>query len=155
MPKASAIVAENRKARHLYNLEKSFDAGIVLQGWEIKSIRAGHVQLAESYVIARRGELFWLNADIAPLNTTSTHFKAEPRRTRKLLMRRKEIDYLSGAVDQKGLSIVPLKVLWHNGLVKLEIALAKGKKLFDKRQSEREKAWKKETLKLNKTLRRL
>lgn len=150
---SSKIIAENRKARHLYNIEKTFDAGVVLQGWEVKSIRAGHVQLAESYVLVRHGELFWINADIAPLDTVSTHFKADPRRTRKLLMHRHEIDHLSSAAAQKGLAIVPLKIFWHNGIVKLEVALAKGKKLFDKRQSERDKSWERDKLRLKKVLR--
>lgn len=136
-----SVIAENRKARHLYSLEKFFAAGLVLQGWEVKSLRAGRAQLAESYVIARHRELFLINSHFSPLPTVSTHIKPEPDRSRKLLMNLREINELIGATERKGYTLVPTKLYWHHGYAKLEVALAKGKQLHDKRQAAKEREW--------------
>ncbi len=137
----STIIADNRKARHDYQVEQTFEAGIVLNGWEVKSLRAGKAQLAESHVIIKRGEAFLINAHISPLGTVSTHVKAVPDRTRKLLIKRAELDRLIGSVERKGYTIVPLNLHWKRNYAKVEIALAKGKKLHDKRQTEKERDW--------------
>ncbi len=148
------VISDNRKARHNYRIEHTFEAGVVLRGWEVKSLRAGRGQLAESYVVFKGNELFLLNAQITPLITASTHVPAVSDRTRKLLLKRSEIDRLVGYVKQKGYTIVPLNLHWTNGYVKIELAIAKGKNLFDKRQAERERSWQRERNKINK-LRRL
>jgi len=150
----SQIIVNNRKARHNYHIEHAFEAGVVLEGWEVKSLRAGKAQLAESYVIIQCGEAVLINAHISPLNTVSTHVTAVPTRTRKLLLRRRELDRLIGAIEQKGYTLIPLNLHWKNHLAKIEIALAKGKNLYDKRQSEKEHAWRKEQQKLTKLVRR-
>ncbi len=146
----TSLIADNRKARHLYTLEQCYQAGVVLQGWEVKSLRAGRAQLADSYVVIRAGELYLLNAQISPLPTVSTHFTPVADRTRKLLMNRGEINKLIGAVERRGYALVPLKLFWQHGLAKLELALAKGKKLYDKRQAEREHQWQLQKLRLKK-----
>ncbi len=137
----SAIIADNRKARHDYQIEEKFEAGLVLEGWEVKSLRAGKAQIAESYVTIKRGEAWLLGAHIAPLSTVSTHITADPVRTRKLLLHNKELKKLIGAVQRQGYTIVPLNLHWKRGNVKLEIALAKGKKTHDKRQTEKRRDW--------------
>ena len=144
MPKAAPIndlIADNRRARYDYLLEERFEAGIVLNGWEVKSLRAGKLQLSESHVIIKDNAAWLLNANIAPLQTASTHVIANPVRTRKLLLHIKELNKLIGAVQRKGYTIVPLNMHWHNGRAKLAIALAKGKKLHDKRQVEKNRDW--------------
>lgn len=138
---AHSRIAENRKARHEYTLEESFEAGIVLQGWEVKSLRAGKGGIADSYVIIKRGEAWLLGAQIVPLLSASTHIRPENQRTRKLLLNKKELRQLIGAVERKGYTIVPTLMYWKNGLVKVQIALAKGKKTHDKRQSIKEREW--------------
>jgi SsrA-binding protein len=134
-------IALNRKAQHRYFLENRIEAGIVLEGWEVKSIRAGKVQISESYVVFQRGAAWLLGAHISPLQTASTHIHPEPTRSRKLLLHQKELSHLYGSIERKGYTIVPIAMYWKNGKVKLEIALAKGKKQFDKRASEKEKEW--------------
>lgn len=130
-----APVIENRRARHDYTIEETIEAGIVLVGSEIKSVRAGRVNLTESFVRVENGEAWWLNAHISPWPQAGTHFNHEPVRPRKLLLHDNEIMYLRGKVEQKGFTLVPLKLYFVRGLAKLEIALAKGKKLYDKRDS--------------------
>ena len=134
-------IAENRKARHEYALEDTFEAGIVLQGWEVKSLRAGKGGIADSYVIIKKGEAWLLGAQIAPLLSASTHINPENQRTRKLLLNKKELLRLIGAVERKGYTIVPTFMYWKNGFVKLQIALAKGKKTHDKRQAVKDREW--------------
>ncbi len=143
-PKNTNVIAENRKARHDYFLEELFEAGLALEGWEVKSLRDGRAQLKESYVIVRNGELFLFGAHISPLASTSTHVHADPTRTRKLLMHRKEIARLTGAVDRQGYTLVPVSLYWKSGRVKLKIALAKGKKQHDKRAQIKQREWDRE-----------
>jgi len=137
-------IAQNRKAGHEYSIEERFEAGLVLEGWEVKSIRAGRAQINEAYVIVRGAELFLLNAHINTLPTTSTHVRADPTRTRKLLMRAEEIRKLIGKVERAGYTLVPLDLHFTRGLVKLALGLAKGKRSFEKRAAEQEKDWKRE-----------
>jgi SsrA-binding protein len=144
----SATIALNKKARHDYVLEDRFEAGIALEGWEVKSLRAGRVQIKESYVIIRHGEIFLLGAHITPLSSASTHVQADPTRTRKLLLHRTEIAKLIGAVERRGYTLVPLALYWKRGRAKLEIALAKGKKAHDKRAAIKERDWQREQQRL-------
>lgn len=144
-------ITDNRKARHDYFIEDRFEAGIVLEGWEVKSIRAGKVQMNESYVIVRDGELYLLNMHVSPLNTASTHIHPNATRTRKLLMHRQEINRLIGKVEIRGYTLIPLNLHYKNGKIKLEFGLAKGKKLHDKRDSEKERDWQREKDRIMKT----
>ena len=137
-------IVENRKAFHDYFVEERFEAGIVLEGWEVKSIRAGHVQLKEAYVIVQNDEVFLLGSHITPLSTASTHIQPDPVRTRKLLLNASEISRLIGAVERAGYTMVPINMHFVRGRVKLEIGLAKGKKQHDKREAEKDKDWKRE-----------
>jgi SsrA-binding protein len=137
-------IVQNKKAFHDYSIEERFEAGLVLEGWEVKSIRAGQVQIGESYVIVRDGELFLLNGHITPLKTASTHINPEPDRTRKLLLNAAEIRKLIGKVERAGYSLVPLDMHYSKGRIKLEFGLAKGKRQFEKRASEADKDWKRE-----------
>lgn len=125
---ANPTIAENRKARFEYFIEETYEAGIALQGWEVKSLRAGRAQLKEAYVFIKDGEAFLFGAHISPLPTASTHVLPDPIRTRKLLLNRAEIDRLVGAVERRGYTLVPLEMYWKNGRAKLRIGLAKGKK---------------------------
>ncbi|MEE3003764.1 MAG: SsrA-binding protein SmpB [Pseudomonadota bacterium] len=134
-------IATNKKASHDYFFDKTFEAGIALEGWEIKSIREARVQLKESYIIIKKGEAFLIGCHISPLNYISSHQKADPVRTRKLLLHRKELNNLIGAVSQQGFTIVPVNLHWKKHLVKIKIALGKGKKLHDKRASAKEADW--------------
>ncbi|HEC13988.1 MAG TPA: SsrA-binding protein SmpB [Acidiferrobacteraceae bacterium] len=138
---SGSTIALNKKARHDYHIEERFESGVVLQGWEAKSMRAGRVQLKESYVIIRNGEIYLFGAHISPLSTASTHVVADPTRLRKLLLHRREISKLIGAVERKGYTLVPLALYWKRGRAKLEIALAKGKKEHDKRAAIKEREW--------------
>lgn len=140
----NTTIALNRKAKHNYALETRFETGIVLEGWEVKSIRAGKGQISESHVIIRRGEAWLVNAIISPLISTSTHVKADDSRSRKLLLHRRELDILLGSIERKGYTIVPTAMYWKNNKVKVEIALAKGKRDFDKRADQKDKDWKRE-----------
>lgn len=137
-------IVQNKKAHHDYSIEERFEAGLVLKGWEVKSIRAGRSQIKESHVIIRGAELFLLNAHVTPLPTASTHEKAEPTRTRKLLMHAREIAKLIGKVERAGYTLVPLDLHFTKGRVKLALGLAKGKRQFEKRADESEKQWKRE-----------
>jgi SsrA-binding protein len=137
----TSYIAENRKARHDYHIEEQFEAGLVLEGWEVKSLRAGRAQLKESYVIIKRGEAWLVGAHISPLPTASTHITPDPVRSRKLLLHQRELNKLIGAVQRKGYTLVPLNLHWKKGNAKLEIALAKGKKLYDKRETEKRRDW--------------
>ena len=141
---AANTIANNKKARFDYFIEEEFEAGLALQGWEVKSMRAGRVQLKESYVIIKNGELFLFGAHISPLTSASTHFTADPVRSRKLLMKRYEINRLIGQVERAGYALVPLALYWSRGRAKLKIGLAKGKKQHDKRASIKERDWKRE-----------
>jgi SsrA-binding protein len=147
-------VAENRKARHDYFIDKRFEAGLALQGWEVKALRAGRLQLKEGYVLLKNGEAFLFGAHIAPLPTTSTHFIADPVRLRKLLLHRRQLDELVGAVERKGFTLVPLQVYWKDGRAKLEVGLARGKKQHDKREGERDRDWQREKARYMKASRR-
>jgi SsrA-binding protein len=135
------VIAVNRKARHDYFIEDRFEAGLVLEGWEAKSLRAGRAQITESYVHLRNGEAFLIGAHFSPLNTASTHTKADPTRSRKLLLQRYQLDRLVGAVERKGFALVPLNLHWSKGRAKLEIGLAKGKKQHDKRATSKDRDW--------------
>jgi SsrA-binding protein len=130
-------IVDNRKAFHDYFIEERFEAGIVLEGWEVKAIRAGHVQLKEAYVIARNDEIFLFGAHITPLATASTHVNPDPVRTRKLLLKADEISKLTAKVERAGYTMVPLNLHFQKGRVKCEIGLAKGKKQHDKRETEK------------------
>ena len=142
--KAPAQIAQNRKARHDYFIETRYEAGLVLTGWEVKSLRAGRTQLKEGYVTIERGEAFLVGAHFSPLTSASTHVKPDPTRARKLLLHREEINKLIGAVERRGYTLVPLSLYWKKGRAKLEVGLARGKQLHDKRadlkarESERE-----------------
>ncbi len=138
---AGNVIAVNRRARHDYFIEDRFEAGLALEGWEVKSLRAGSAQLAEAYVNLRKGEAWLVGAHFSPLRTASTHVKANPTRDRKLLMHRHEIDRLTGAVERKGYALVPLDLHWHKGRAKLSIGLAKGKKQHDKRADRKDRDW--------------
>jgi SsrA-binding protein len=137
-------IVDNRKAFHDFFIEDRFEAGLVLEGWEVKAIRAGRAHLKEAYVIVRGAELFLLGAHITPLATASTHIKPDPTRTRKLLLNAAEIAKLIGKVERAGYTLVPLDLHYKGGRVKLEIGLAKGKKQYDKRATEREREWQRE-----------
>lgn len=145
---ANTTIAQNRKALHEYFIEERYEAGLVLQGWEVKSLRAGRVQLDQGYVVIKSGEAFLFGAQITPLQTASTHIDPDPLRTRKLLLKARELSKLIGNVERKGYTLVPLSLYWKNNRVKLEVGLAKGKKLHDKRASEKERDWKLEKQRL-------
>jgi SsrA-binding protein len=151
MPKPAAaerLIAENRRARYDYFIEDRLEAGIALEGWEVKSMRAGRAQLAEAYVYVRNGEAFLIGAHLAPLRTASTHRVADPVRTRKLLLHRHELDRLIGATERRGYTIVPLELYWKQGRAKLQVGLAKGKKQHDKRATEKERDWQRDKARL-------
>jgi SsrA-binding protein len=135
------LIAENRKARYDYFIEERFEAGLVLEGWEVKSMRAGKAQIAEGYVYLKNGEAFLFGAQITPLTTTSTHVTAEPKRTRKLLLSKAQLYRLVGSVEREGYTLVPLDLHWKDGRAKLEVGLAKGKKQHDKRDTEKNRDW--------------
>jgi len=137
-------VALNKRARHEYHLEQRFEAGLALQGWELKSIRAGRANIGESYAIVRGGELFLFGAQVTPLIQASTHVVADERRTRKLLLHRHEIDQLVGKVEREGYTVVPTALYWKGNKVKAELALARGKQSHDKREAARERDWNRE-----------
>jgi SsrA-binding protein len=137
-------ITVNKKAFHDFFIEEKFEAGIALQGWEVKAIRAGRMNIKESYVIIKSGEIYLIGMHITPLSTASTHVVADPTRTRKLLLHNREIMKLIGKVERAGYTLVPIDLHFTRGRIKLEIGLAKGKKLHDKRQDEHEKDWKRE-----------
>ncbi|WP_404365068.1 SsrA-binding protein SmpB [Marinobacter sp.] len=137
----SSTIALNKKAKHEYHIEDRYEAGLVLLGWEVKSLRAGKGQLTDAYVLLKDGEAFLLGAHIMPLTATSTHVIADPTRTRKLLLHEKELAKIIGAVSQAGRTCIPLALYWKGNKVKCEIALVTGKKQFDKRATEKERDW--------------
>ena len=141
---SSSRIAENKKAAFNYFFEERFEAGIVLEGWEVKALREGKAQLTDGYVVIRDGELFLIGLQITPLRTASTHVKPEAARTKKLLMHKDEIRRLIGKVEQKGHTLVPVALYWKNGRVKVDIALAKGKATHDKRDTIKEREGKRE-----------
>jgi SsrA-binding protein len=141
---SSSTIALNKKARHEFALEDRLEAGLALEGWEVKSLRAGKIQLVDSYILLKDGEAFLFGALITPLPTASTHIRPDPTRTRKLLLHRDEIDRLIGAVERKGYSLIPTAMYWRKGRAKLEIALAKGKKEHDKRAAIKDRDWKRD-----------
>lgn len=143
-------IALNRKATHEYSIEERFEAGIALEGWEVKSLRAGRTQLDQSYVIIKSGEAFLFGASITPLQTASTHIHPDPTRTRKLLLHKRELSKLIGNVERKGYTLIPLSLYWKGKHVKLQIGLAKGKKAHDKRASEKDRDWQRDKQRLMK-----
>jgi SsrA-binding protein len=142
--KEQSSIAQNKKARFDYFIEDRLEAGLALQGWEVKSMRAGKAQLTDSFVIFRDGEAWLLGSHVTPLNTVSTHVVAEPKRTRKLLMNRREIDRLIGLVERKGYTLIALELYWSKNRVKVAVGLAKGKKQHDKRDTEKDRDWKRD-----------
>ncbi|NNF96500.1 MAG: SsrA-binding protein SmpB [Halobacteria archaeon] len=153
-PSESNTIALNKKSRHDFILGERYEAGLVLEGWEVKSLRAGRVQLRDSYVIVKDNEAWLLGALITPLPTASTHIQPDPQRTRKLLLHREELNKLIGAVERKGYALIPTAMYWKRGRAKLEIALAKGKQAHDKRASERERDWSREKQRIMKGTKR-
>jgi len=147
-PAATPPIALNKRARYEYFIEETYDAGLSLQGWEVKSFRAGRAQISEAYVLVKDSEAWLFGAHVAPLPTTSTHVVADPTRTRKLLLNRSELNRLIGAVERRGYTLIPLKLYWKNGKAKLEIGLAKGKKAHDKRATEKDRDWSREKSRL-------
>ena len=141
-------IVENKKAYHDYFVEEKLEAGIALQGWEVKAIRAGRAQLKEAYVVVKDGEIVLLGAHVTPLPTASTHIRPDPTRTRKLLLHRPEINRLIGKVERAGYTLTPLDLHFSKGRVKLEIGLARGKKQYDKRAAVKEREWKREQQRL-------
>lgn len=144
-------IADNKKAFHDYFIEERYEAGIALEGWEVKAIRAARAQLKEAYVVIRNAELVLIGAHISPLPTASTHITPDPVRTRKLLLHAAEISKLIGKVERAGYTLVPLNLHYAGGRIKLEIGLAKGKKQHDKRETEKERQWQREKQRLVKS----
>jgi len=142
--KPGSTIALNKKARHDYRLEDRLEAGLALEGWEVKSLRAGKVQMVDSYVLLKDNQAWLFGCLITPLPTASTHIQPDPIRTRKLLLHRDEIDKMVGAVERKGYSLIPTALYWKKGRAKLEIALAKGKKEHDKRATLKDRDWKRD-----------
>jgi SsrA-binding protein len=141
-------IAQNRKAFHDYFVEERYEAGLVLEGWEVKAIRAGRAQLGDAYVLVRNGALWLVGAHISPLPTVSTHFVPDPTRTRKLLMHAEEIQRLIGKVERRGYTLIPLDMHYKKGRIKLEVALGRGKLKHDKRAAERDREWERDKQKL-------
>jgi len=137
-------IVRNKKARHDFFIEDRFEAGLALEGWEVKSLRAGQVQIRDSYILLKGGEAFLFGALITPLPTASTHINPDPQRDRKLLLHRNELGKLIGAVERKGYALIPTAMYWKRGRAKIEIGLAKGKKSYDKRATEKERDWNRE-----------
>ena len=135
------MISKNKRARFEYHIEDRFEAGVSLEGWEVKSLRESRVQFADSYVLLKNNEAFLFGCRIDPLSTVSKHVTPDPVRTRKLLLHRREIDRITGMVDRKGFTVVPTALYWVNGKVKVEIGTAKGKKAHDKRADEKERDW--------------
>lgn len=141
LKKVDNQIAQNRRARFDYDIDKTFEAGLQLCGWEVKSIRAGKANLSDTYVIIRDGQGYLLNANIAPLNSASTHVVTDPTRTRKLLLHKKELAIIHGRLSQKGFACIPLEMYWKGSLVKIRIGLGRGKKQYDKRETIRNREW--------------
>jgi SsrA-binding protein len=148
---SDATIADNRKARHDYHIEEHLEAGLSLEGWEVKSMRAGKANLSEAYAIMKNGEAFLIGCHISPLPAASTHVSPDPTRTRKLLLNRFELDRLTGAIDRKGYTLVPLSLYWNKGRAKLRLGLAKGKKQHDKRADAKDRDWKRQQARILKS----
>ena len=148
--KTESTIAVNKKARHDYFIEQNFECGLVLEGWEVKSLRAGRAQITETYVHLKNGEAWLIGARFSPLNTASTHINPDPTRTRKLLLNRKELDRMVGAVERKGYTLVALALYWSKSRAKLDIGLAKGKKQHDKRASDKDRDWQRQKARIMK-----
>nr|WP_058461446.1 SsrA-binding protein SmpB [Legionella adelaidensis] len=146
----SSTIATNKKARFEYFIEEEFEAGVVLEGWEVKSLRAGKINLSDSHVLIKKGEAWLLGAQIVPLPTASTHIHPDPTRTRKLLLNRKEINKLIGSVERQGYTVIPLNLYWKKNKIKAKIALAKGKKEHDKRDTIKERDWQRDKARIMK-----
>ncbi len=146
----NSSIAVHKKAWHEYQIEERFEAGLALEGWEVKSLRAGKVQLVDSYIILKDSQAWLIGTQITPLNTSSTHIKPVADRTRKLLLKRQELNKLIGCVEREGYTLIPLDLHWYHNRVKLSLALAKGKKQYDKRASERDKDWARDKARLMK-----
>lgn len=149
-PDGAKTIALNRKARHDYFIEDRFEAGMVLEGWEVKSLRAGRAQLKEAYVVVLGGEIWLVGAHFSPLASASTHVTPDPGRSRKLLLHRQEIDRLIGAVERRGYTMVPLALYWKKGKAKLEVGLARGKQQHDKRADVKARDWEREKARIMK-----
>jgi SsrA-binding protein len=147
-------IAVNRKARFDYFIEETFEAGISLLGWEVKSMRAGKAQVAEAYVYLKNGEAYLFGAHLNPLISASTHVNTDPTRTRKLLLQRRQLDHLIGAVERQGYTLVPLELYWKEGRAKLSLGLAKGKKQHDKRATDKDRDWQRDKGRIMKSMRR-
>jgi SsrA-binding protein len=147
----TSTIAENRKARHNYQIEDDFEAGLCLEGWEVKAMRAGNANLGESYAFIKNGEAWLTGCHISPLSTASTHIDPEPRRARKLLLNRKELDRLNVSIERKGYTLVPLKLYWVRGKAKLKLGLAKGKQQHDKRADAKNADWKRDQARILKS----
>jgi SsrA-binding protein len=147
----SSTIVLNKKAGHEFFIEQRFECGLMLEGWEVKALRAGRGQIKESYVTIREGEAFLFGAHITPLPTASTHIHPDPTRTRKLLLHREELNRLIGLVERRGYTLVPTAMYWKRGRAKLEIGLARGKKLHDKRADQKDRDWQREKERLFKT----
>jgi len=137
----SKTIALNKRARFEYHIEDRLEAGVALEGWEVKALRAGRIQFADSYVLLKDSEAFLFGCQINPLSTVSTHITPDPVRTRKLLLHRREIDRLVGAVDRQGYTVIPTAMYWSKGKVKVEIGMARGKRQHDKRKTEKDRDW--------------
>ena len=144
----SGQIAGNKKAYHDYFIEEHFEAGLSLQGWEVKSLRAGRAHLKESYVLLHNGEAFLFGCHLSPLTSASTHVQADPTRTRKLLLHKEEINRLIGSVERKGYALIPLALYWKRNRAKLDIGLARGKKDYDKRATEKDRDWERDKQRL-------
>ncbi len=147
-PNGGGTIALNKRARHDYHFEERFEAGLALQGWEMKAIRAGRANIVDAYAIVLEGELFLVGAQITPLIQASTHVVANDRRTRKLLLHRHEIDVLMGRIQRDGYTLIPTALYWKGNKVKAELALARGKQLHDKREASKERDWNREKQRL-------
>lgn len=146
--KSDSTIVFNKKAGFDYFIENQYEAGLVLEGWEVKSLRAGKINLSDAHVIIKNAEAFLLGAQIQPLQTASTHIIADPTRTRKLLLNRKELNTLIGSVERQGYTIVPLSLYWKKNKIKIKIALAKGKKEHDKRDTIKDREWQRDRSRL-------
>lgn len=140
----NSTIAQNKRARHEYHIDEHYEAGIALEGWEVKSLRAGRINLGDAYAIVKKSEIFLFGASIMPLISASTHVIADDRRTRKLLLHRAEIDKLIGAVERKGYTLIPLALYWKSNRVKIDLGVARGKQEHDKRDVEKERDWNRE-----------
>lgn len=148
--KDSSVIALNKKARFDYFIEEEYEAGMVLQGWEVKSLRAGRVNLTDAHIIVKHGEAFLLGAQIQPLSTAATHTAPDSTRTRKLLLQRSQLNQLIGRVERQGYTLIPLSFYWKRNHIKMQLALVKGKKTHDKRDSVKERDWQRDRARIMK-----